>query len=72
MPIDATFPDVEISNKANRYGYTYGITVNSLGERFFDEGEVRHLDTYAKTGGRCRGYGCRGLSNVTMTRSAGC
>ncbi len=36
-PIDATFPDVEISNKANRYGYTYGITVNSLGERFFDE-----------------------------------
>ena len=21
-PIDATFPDVEISNKANRYGYT--------------------------------------------------
>jgi tricarballylate dehydrogenase len=49
-PIDATFPDVEISNKANRYGYTYGITVNSLGRRFFDEGEARHSYTYAKTG----------------------
>ena len=22
-PIDATFPDVELSNKANRYGYTF-------------------------------------------------
>jgi tricarballylate dehydrogenase len=49
-PIDANFPDVEISNKANRYGYTYGITVNSLGQRFFDEGEARHSYTYAKTG----------------------
>jgi tricarballylate dehydrogenase len=49
-PIDATFPDVEISNKANRYGYTYGITVNSLGQRFFDEGEAHHSYTYAKTG----------------------
>ena len=49
-PIDATFPDVEISNKANRYGYTFGITVNSLGQRFFDEGEAHHSYTYAKTG----------------------
>jgi len=49
-PIDANFPDVEISNKANRYGYTYGITVNSLGQRFFDEGEAHHSYTYAKTG----------------------
>lgn len=49
-PIDATFPDVEISNKANRYGYTFGITINSLGQRFFDEGEARHAYTYAKTG----------------------
>jgi tricarballylate dehydrogenase len=49
-PIDAKFPDVEISNKANRYGYTFGITVNSLGERFFDEGEAHHSYTYAKTG----------------------
>ena len=49
-PIDATFPDVEISNKANRYGYPYGITVNSLGQRFFDEGEAHHSYTYAKTG----------------------
>jgi tricarballylate dehydrogenase len=49
-PIDVNFPDVEISNKANRYGYPYGITVNSLGQRFFDEGEARHSYTYAKTG----------------------
>lgn len=49
-PIDATFPDVEIGNKANRYGYTFGITVNSLGQRFFDEGEAHHSYTYAKTG----------------------
>jgi tricarballylate dehydrogenase len=49
-PIDATFPDVEIGSKGNRYGYPYGITVNSLGQRFFDEGEARHSYTYAKTG----------------------
>lgn len=49
-PIDANFPDVEISNKANRYGYTFGITVNPLGQRFFDEGEAHHSYTYAKTG----------------------
>jgi len=49
-PIDANFPDVELSNKANRYGYPYGITVNSLGQRFFDEGEAHHSYTYAKTG----------------------
>jgi tricarballylate dehydrogenase len=49
-PIDATFPDVELSNKANRYGYTFGITVNSLGRRFFDEGEAHISYTYAKTG----------------------
>jgi tricarballylate dehydrogenase len=49
-PIDSTYPDVEIGSKANRYGYPYGITVNSLGERFFDEGEARHSYTYAKTG----------------------
>jgi tricarballylate dehydrogenase len=49
-PIDSTFPDVEIGSRANRYGYPYGITVNSLGQRFFDEGEARHSYTYAKTG----------------------
>lgn len=49
-PIDASFPDVEVSNKANRYGYIYGITVNSMGQRFFDEGEAQHSYTYAKTG----------------------
>jgi len=49
-PIDSTYPDVEIGSKANRYGYPYSITVNSLGQRFFDEGEARHSYTYAKTG----------------------
>ncbi|MBV8086659.1 MAG: FAD-dependent tricarballylate dehydrogenase TcuA [Chloroflexi bacterium] len=49
-PIDATFPDVESSNKANRYNYPFGITVNTLGQRFFDEGEAEFTHTYAKTG----------------------
>ncbi len=49
-PIDSTYPDVEIGSKANRYGYPYSITVNTLGQRFFDEGEARHSYTYAKTG----------------------
>ncbi len=49
-PVDLNFPDVELSNKANRYGYPYGITVNSIGQRFFDEGEAFHSYTYAKTG----------------------
>ena len=29
---------------------TFGITVNALGQRFFDEGEAKHAYTYAKTG----------------------
>jgi tricarballylate dehydrogenase len=49
-PIDKNFPDVELSNKANRYAYPFGITVNSLGQRFFDEGEAQITYTYAKTG----------------------
>jgi tricarballylate dehydrogenase len=49
-PIDTTFPDVEVSNNANRYSYMFGITVNTLGTRFFDEGEAEHSYTYAKTG----------------------
>jgi tricarballylate dehydrogenase len=49
-PIDANFPDVEVSNNANRYSYMFGITVNTLGMRFYDEGEAEHSYTYAKTG----------------------
>lgn len=49
-PVDANFPDVELSNRANRYSYPFGITVNSLGQRFFDEGESQSAYTYAKTG----------------------
>jgi tricarballylate dehydrogenase len=49
-PIDTHFPDVEVSNNANRYSYMFGITVNTLGTRFFDEGEAEHSYTYAKTG----------------------
>ena len=49
-PIDANFPDVEVSNNANRYSYMFGITVNTLGKRFYDEGEAEHSYTYAKTG----------------------
>jgi tricarballylate dehydrogenase len=33
-----------------RYSYTFGITVNMNGVRFFDEGEAEFALTYAKTG----------------------
>jgi tricarballylate dehydrogenase len=56
-PIDGKAPDVETpvrtdgaGNSMNRYDYTFGITVNALGQRFYDEGEAKHAYTYAKTG----------------------
>ncbi len=56
-PIDAGAPAVETpvaadgtGNQMNRYDYQLGITVNSQGVRFFDEGEASHAYTYAKTG----------------------
>jgi tricarballylate dehydrogenase len=56
-PIDGKAPAVETpvredgrGNQMNRYDYQYGITVNALGQRFFDEGEAKHAYTYAKTG----------------------
>jgi len=56
-PIDAKAPAFETpvradgrGNTMNRYDYCHGITVNALGERFFDEGESFHSYTYAKTG----------------------
>src|SRR5262249_41189248 len=56
-PIDLNAPKVEtllredgVGNTMNRYDYPLGITVNSLGQRFFDEGEASHAYTYAKTG----------------------
>ena len=56
-PIDANAPDVEApqhedgqGNTQSRYDYPYGISVNGLGVRFFDEGEAQHSYTYAKTG----------------------
>jgi tricarballylate dehydrogenase len=56
-PIDANAPDFETpqhedgrGNTQSRYDYPFGITVNALGVRFFDEGEAQHSYTYAKTG----------------------
>jgi len=56
-PIDAAAPDFETpqhedgrGNTQSRYDYPYGISVNALGVRFFDEGEAQHSYTYAKTG----------------------
>ena len=56
-PIDAKAPDFETpqhadgrGNTQSRYDYPFGITVNALGQRFFDEGEAQHSYTYAKTG----------------------
>lgn len=56
-PIDSAAPAFETplarggkSNSMNRYDYPFGITVNTLGQRFYDEGEAKHSYTYAKTG----------------------
>jgi len=56
-PIDAKAPDLETpqhadgrGNTQSRYDYPFGISVNALGVRFFDEGEAEHSYTYAKTG----------------------
>jgi tricarballylate dehydrogenase len=56
-PIDAKAPDFETpqhadgrGNTQSRYDYPFGISVNALGMRFFDEGEAQHSYTYAKTG----------------------
>ena len=56
-PIDANSPDFETpqhedgrGNTQSRYDYPFGISVNALGQRFFDEGEAQHSYTYAKTG----------------------
>jgi len=56
-PIDGKAPDFETpikadgrTNKMNRYEYPQGITINALGQRFFDEGENENSYTYAKTG----------------------
>ena len=56
-PIDAQAPDYETpqhsdgrGNTQSRYDYPFGISVNALGVRFFDEGEAQHSYTYAKTG----------------------
>lgn len=56
-PIDGSAPEYEVPVRSdgmgswtNRYYYMYGITVNRLGRRFFDEGESHQSYTYAKTG----------------------
>lgn len=56
-PIDANAPAFETpqhedgrGNTQSRYDYPFGISVNGLGVRFFDEGEAQHSYTYAKTG----------------------
>lgn len=50
--IDASTPEGSGGGPggANRYSYNYGITVNTVGARFYDEGEAEHAYTYAKTG----------------------
>ncbi len=52
-PIDATAPDVgdlRLTDRTNRLSYPYGIMVNTLGERFVDEGAEIGSYTYAKYG----------------------
>ncbi|MCU1413057.1 MAG: fumarate reductase/succinate dehydrogenase flavoprotein domain protein [Microbacteriaceae bacterium] len=49
-PIDFSAPDIESGYNVIRYSYCWGLTVNELGQRFFDEGEAEVSYTYAKTG----------------------
>ena len=58
-PVDNSSPEYEPTLRSDnlgslyiRYNYTYGVTVNALGVRFFDEGEAQFSYTYAKTGRR--------------------
>jgi tricarballylate dehydrogenase len=51
--IDGDSPNVEAAaDESTRYSYPYSIMVNTLGERFVDEGEDFQVYTYAKTGRR--------------------
>ena len=53
-PISADAPaygDRKLTDKTNRLSYPFGILVNNLGLRFFDEGEDFQWYTYAKLGG---------------------
>ena len=42
--------DLRLTDKMSRYSYPFGISVNTLGQRFIDEGEAHFGMTYAKTG----------------------
>ena len=75
-PIDANAPDFETpqhedgrGNTQSRYDYPYGISVNALGVRFFDEGEAQHSYTYAED--RPRGAGAAGRARLSDLRSEG-
>ena len=49
--VDANSPDFGVLNtKFNRYSYMFGITVNSRGQRFVDEGSNLRMLTYARMG----------------------
>lgn len=51
--IDGESPAIEAAqDESTRYSYPYSIMVNTLGERFVDEGEDFQVYTYAKTGRR--------------------
>jgi tricarballylate dehydrogenase len=51
--IDGESPNVEAAqDESTRYSYPYSIMVNTMGERFVDEGEDFQVYTYAKTGRR--------------------
>lgn len=48
--VDAGAPDHDMGDETFRVGYTWGIMVNSEGERFLDEGADFQLYTYAAYG----------------------
>lgn len=53
VPVDLYSPkvgDLQMGDKTSRYSYPFGITVNSDGLRFFNEGENTFDNTYAAIG----------------------
>lgn len=49
-PIDTDAPAMGGGNNMNRYSYTWGITVDRAGRRFFDEGETYQAENYGAVG----------------------
>jgi tricarballylate dehydrogenase len=72
-PIDSTFPDVEISNKANRYGYTPTASRSILwGSASSTKAKRATLILTPRPGGRCWASPARWRTRSTIRRACRC